>query len=243
MNRERYLELLHVDGRRLLDAARTADLDAPVPYCEGWTVRDAVEHTAEVYEHKMASIAAGGAELETWPPEWPENRDPVAWFEDAHTRLLEVLRTTDPSTPSRTWWPQDQTAGFWVRRMAQETAVHRVDVEGATDHPTPVDDGLALDGIDEVLERMLAGDWSIDPQPGSTGSIVLATAGRSWLVTMTPEEVTVAEEATGGDARVDGAPSDLLLWLWGRGPDATVQVSGDGQAVQRLRRRMARATQ
>ena len=41
----------------------------------------------------------------------------------------------DPAAPSWTWWPDDQTAGFWLRRMAQETAVHRVDVElplGAT---------------------------------------------------------------------------------------------------------------
>lgn len=243
MERERYLELLHLDGRRLLDAARTADLDSPVPYCEGWTVRDAVEHTAEVYEHKMACIAAGGAKVESWSPDWPADRDPLTWFEDAHTRLLDVLRKTDPAAPSHTWWPDDQTAGFWVRRMAQETAVHRVDVEGATDHPTPVDDELALDGVDEVLKMMLAGDWSIEPQPGSTGSVVVATAGRSWLVTMTPEEVTLAEEAAGGDARVDGAPSNLLLWLWGRALDATVQISGDAQAVQRLRKRMARATQ
>lgn len=243
MDRARYLDLLETDGRRLLEAARAADLAAPVPSCAGWTVRDAVEHTAEVYEHKMACIAAGGQKVQSWPPDWPADRDPLQWFEDAHTRLLEVLRTTDPAAPSHTWWPDDQTAGFWVRRMAQETAVHRVDVEGAVGQPTPVDDDLAVDGIDEVLELMLAGDWSIDPQPGSTGSVVVTTPGRSWLVTMTPEAVSLDDPAGGGDARVDGAPSDLLLWLWGRAPDTAVAATGDAQAVRRLRARLALATQ
>ena len=40
--------------------------------------------------------------------------------------------------------------------MAQETAVHRVDVESGFDAVTPVDDELAVDGIDEVLDWFLA---------------------------------------------------------------------------------------
>ena len=46
---------------------------------------------------------------------------------------------------------------FWIRRMAQETVIHRVDAELALGEPfAPIPDDLALDGIDEVLERFLA---------------------------------------------------------------------------------------
>ena len=40
--------------------------------------------------------------------------------------------------------------------------MHRADVEAAAGTVTPVDRELALDGIDEVLLMMLAGDWSDD---------------------------------------------------------------------------------
>ena len=41
--------------------------------------------------------------------------------------------------------------GFWFRRMAHETVIHRVDAELAAGLPTAhVPDDLAIDGIDEV---------------------------------------------------------------------------------------------
>jgi hypothetical protein len=46
----------------------------------------------------------------------------------------------------------DQTVGFWIRRMAQETVVHRVDAELAAEvAPGAIPDDIALDGIDEFL--------------------------------------------------------------------------------------------
>jgi uncharacterized protein (TIGR03083 family) len=238
MDRDRYLALLAADGAALRAAAR--DLDAAVPTCPGWTVRDAVTHTAEVYEHKLACIAAGGERPEPWPPEWPVGRDPVEWFAGAHARVVEVLARTDPAAPSWTWWPADQTAGFWVRRMAQETAVHRVDVESASGAPAPVDAELAVDGVDEVLTMMLAGDWSDEVVPHLTGTAVVATGGRSWRVAMAPAEVTV-EEFAAGAATVSGDPSPVLLWLWGRAGDEDVRI-GDRDLARRLRERLAIAT-
>ena len=48
------LAQLTSDGAALRGAA--ADVDRPVPTCPGWTVRDAVEHTAVVYAHKATII-------------------------------------------------------------------------------------------------------------------------------------------------------------------------------------------
>jgi len=242
MDRSRYLEALDIDGKRLSQAA-AVDLNADVPACPGWTVGDVVRHTAEVYEHKIACVHLGGARPDPWPPRWPAGRDPVAWFAEAHGRVLEILATTDPAAPSWTWWPPDQTAGFWVRRMAQETAVHRADAQSAFGAITPVEAELAVDGIDEVLVMMLAGDWSDDPQAGSSGTVVVAATNHAWRIVMSPDQITVGDVTGEADAGVTGEPSNLLLWLWGRAPDSAVAMDGDPAAARRLRGRLSLATQ
>ncbi|MDQ6874896.1 MAG: maleylpyruvate isomerase family mycothiol-dependent enzyme [Actinomycetota bacterium] len=244
MRTDRYLTLLRADGE-LLAGAATRDLDAAVPPCPGWLVRDVVTHTAEVYEHKLACIRLRAAP-QPWPPaHWPGAADPIGWFTDAHRRMLDVLNSTDPATPAYTWWPADQTVGFWVRRMAQETAMHRVDAQSAFDSVTPVDADLAADGVDEVLNVMLAGDWSEAPieVAGSGQRVEVSTAGQSWLVTLQAEAVTVGRtDGTVADATVSGPPSELLLWMWGRAPDTVVDVAGDRTASGLLRERLALAT-
>jgi uncharacterized protein (TIGR03083 family) len=243
MERDRYLELLTTEGELLRETA-ARDLAAGVPSCPGWDVRDVVRHTAEVYEHKIACVALGGPKPDPWPPEWPPGSDPLAWFEDAHRRVFEVLRTTDPAAPSWTWWPEDQTAGFWVRRMALETAVHRVDVELPFGPPTPLDQELAVDGIDELLHLMLAGDWTGDEEPDLTGTVAVATTGRTWTIRMLADSVSVeGVEDPAVVATLLADPSPLLLWLYGRAPDEAVTVSGDVEQAMRLRKRLAIATQ
>jgi hypothetical protein len=63
----------------------------------------------------------------------------------------------------------DQTVGFWARRMALKTVVHRVDAEQARGAVAPVDAALGTDGIDEIFVIMLAGDWSGDPDDALNG--------------------------------------------------------------------------
>ncbi len=46
---EDYLRVLRAEGARVAGAARSADLDAPVPYCPGWVLRDVVAHLGWVY--------------------------------------------------------------------------------------------------------------------------------------------------------------------------------------------------
>jgi uncharacterized protein (TIGR03083 family) len=242
MEYETFVGHVRDDGRRLA-AVAGGNLSLEVPSCPGWTVRDLVSHVAQVYEHKIACTALGHAP-DPWPPEWPADRDPIEWFGDAHERLLEMFRTSEPTTPSATWWPPDQTVGFWARRMAQETAVHRVDAELAIDDATPVDAELAVDGVDEVLLLMLAGDWSEDPEETATGQrVAISTGGRTWLVTLEEKAMSVAEDGRAAGATLEGDPSDVLLWLWGRSSDENVARSGDEEALRLLRSRLVLATQ
>jgi hypothetical protein len=107
----------------------------------------------------------------------------------------------------------------------------------------PVDEELALDGVDEVLELMLAGDWSTEPQPELVGTIEVASRNQRWWVAMASAEVAVEPSGERADARVTSDPSPLLLWLWGRAADGVVEIRGDHQTVARLRKRLALATQ
>ncbi len=237
-----YVEHVRLDGQRLA-AAANGSLSLEVPSCPEWTVRDLVSHMAQVYEHKITCTALGRAP-DPWPPGWPADRDPVEWLGDAHERLLEMFDRSTPTTPSATWWPPDQTVGFWARRLAHETAVHRIDAELAIGTPTPVNAELAVDGVDEILIVMLAGDWSEEPDDRATGQQVgISTGGKTWRVTLERESVSVNEDGGAGDATLGGDPSDVLLWLWGRAPDERVVRSGDGEALRLLRSRLALATQ
>ncbi|MGC2191943.1 MAG: maleylpyruvate isomerase family mycothiol-dependent enzyme, partial [Candidatus Dormiibacterota bacterium] len=156
-----FLKHLQSDGDRLALVARN-HLANEVPSCPGWTVHEVVTHVAEVYEHKIACTLLQ-ANPDPWPPRWPSEREPLEWFADAHQRLLTLLGERGPEAPSYTWWPADQTVGFWARRMAQETVIHRVDVELSRGLSSSVDPELAVDGVDEVLVVFLGGDWSEAP--------------------------------------------------------------------------------
>ena len=65
---------------------------------------------------------------------------------------------------------------------------------------------------------------------------------RRWIVTLASTEIEVAEDAGTADATIGGDPSDVLLWLWGRAPDARVSRSSDEDA-RLLRARLTLATQ
>lgn len=204
---------------------------------------DVVRHVAQVYEHKIACTLTQ-QDPQPWPPEWPSSRDPLEWFADAHQRLLALFTERGPEAPSFTWWPPDQTVGFWARRMAHETVIHRVDVEISGDQPTLVAADLAVDGVDEVLAIFLAGDWSEAPDDRCQGQrIVVSTGERSWLVELLPGLINVSEPEGGQDATVRGDPESVLLWLWGRRSDRELTRSGDTAVVTLLRDRLQLATQ
>ena len=84
---------------------------------------------------------------------------------------------------------------------------------------------LAVDGIDEVLALMLAGDWSDEVVPEASGATVLLEGGgHRWAVTLQPEEVTQDRADDGADpdlgastARVAGEPG---CWCCGCGDAA-----------------------
>jgi uncharacterized protein (TIGR03083 family) len=81
--------------------------------------------------------------------------DLAAWARRGSADLWETLTGRNPAQPCSTWSATDRTVGFWIRRMAHETAVHRVDSAQTVGEPWSVNPQLAADGVAEALDLWL----------------------------------------------------------------------------------------
>jgi uncharacterized protein (TIGR03083 family) len=229
-----WTDIVEHEGHALSIAARH-DPAATVPSCPAWTVDDLIRHVGRAH-HNAALIV--GERRDSHPTESelaPPSGNALGWYEAGLAALLEVFDTVDPATP--VWsFGADRTVGFWLRRMAHETAVHRVDAEQATGAVTPVAPELAADGIAELLEVFLPLLSRRAETTGPTGTVHVHTTDvdGEWLVTF-GDTVTVTEGHAKGDAAVRGPAADLYLWLWGRRPVEGLELFGDAAMVERLR--------
>jgi hypothetical protein len=202
-----------------------------------------------VYLHKTESMRQGRLP-QPWPPDL--SAEPaLSLLDQSYAGMRGEFAARKPDEPSVTWYEPEQTVGFWIRRMAQETVIHRVDAEQAVAQPlAEIPDDLAVDGIDELLERFLAygshrwhEDFAPVLPPAGVAPVLVRAGGRGWLVRADPGGVEI-QEAAGADApsRIGGDPVPMLLWLWRRA-DAGVTLEGDGVPIERLRTLLREATQ
>ncbi|MFI5713712.1 maleylpyruvate isomerase family mycothiol-dependent enzyme [Kribbella sp. NPDC051620] len=239
-----YLTCLQADSARLAEVGRLG-LPAAVPSCPDWTVETVLRHVAAVYLHKIEALRTA-ARPDPWPPAGLDERDALELFDETRAAIVVALTEAGTELPTWTFSPTDKTSGFWYRRMALETVVHRVDAELAHDVVTPVDRALALDGIDEILTLMLGGPWweEGDTSHPVDATIRITSAGRSWTIRLDATSASVAADAEGEvDAEVFGNPDDIFLWLWGRHDLSMEQSAGNDTAVQEFRLRVAESTQ
>ena len=249
MNWPSYLEAIRRESVALADAAALS-LDPAVPSCPGWTVRDVVGHTGAVQRHKEQIVRErrldGAVDLVE-----PPQDGLMEWFRAGSELLLETLANTDPSVPVYSWHNADQSVGFWYRRMAHETAIHRVDAELGHGLVNPVEAVLAADGIDEVLTVMMEGypGWAAATETGDTLRIECTDQPGDWSVRF------ISWSGTGPGSRIEyrnepgivfaetdkpttvlrGTAGDLDLFIWGRGPSDNLVAEGDPSMVDRLR--------
>lgn len=254
MDFSRLLESLASDFARLRAIAPIA-LTAQVPSCPGWSVTDLTRHVGEVYLHKTLAMREG-AEPDPWPPSELADGDPLVLLDRAYAGLIGEFAAHKPEDAAGSWYAPDQTVGFYIRRMAQETVIHRIDAELATGQPVAaVPDDLAIDGIDELLKVFVAysvAEWSdsfTDILPKSLSRTCTVHAGRAvWQIRTGPGAFVVTDSAVDGvaDATVSGAPAAVLRWLWNRedaNASSAVIVEGAQDAVEVLRGCITTATQ
>lgn len=250
-----HVEILRREGELLAGAAEEAGLDAPVPTCPGWRVRDLVEHTGAVHRWAAAFVGRGlTAPHALEAPPHLDGAELLAWFTEGHRALTATLASADPEVECWHFLPAPSPLAFWARRQAHETAVHRLDAEAARGgEPTEVGAEFAVDGIDELLRgfhgrrkrwvrspeprlmRVRATDVVAAPDPLDASE---AEAEAVWTVRIS-EEPPVTVRGMGGaggavgavaDCELAGPAAQLYASLWNRSPYPP--VSGDVRTAE-----------
>jgi uncharacterized protein (TIGR03083 family) len=234
METSEYLDAVRANAALMLDAARKAGADAPVPTCPEWTVADLAAHQGRVFRWMSAMVEQQSKEFlhPKTVGELPDGEDAIAWLESGAARALDVLGQADPETPVWNWFDRGPgPARFWHRRMAHEVAVHRADAEAAAGQPepTPVQPAeLASDGLDEYLHflPLRVGDQVPAELTGSYHFHTTDVAGE-WVVVFADRGITVTREHAKADLAVRGPASDLEFFLYNRRSDGGLEVFGD----------------
>lgn len=229
---ELLVESLRTDASSFVTALRSADPDAPVPPCPGWRVRDLAGHLGVVHRWAAEVVRTGRNGDEGDPPD--DATDLPDWCEAGAAALVGTLAAADLDAPCWGFGPPPRVAGFWLRRQAHETAMHRWDLGAAAGTPTVMDERLAEDGLDEVCTMFFPRQVRLGRTPPLADSLRLVSArtGRSWTLSGDG----TAPGAGTADATLTGPPQPLLLALWHRLDldSAGVQVDGDPAAARRV---------
>lgn len=215
-------------------AIGAADPAAPVPACGDWTVRELVEHLAEI--HHWAAALARAEEEPGSPAVGPDLAEHygehaaalhatlTALGPDARSRILPGL-TPDGHGPS----------SFWARRQVHETLVHLHDLGAAAAGAAGL--GLAAaepevwaDTVDEVVTVMQPRQVGLGRMAPLRHPVLLVAddvpGARSWVLGF-PDPDRAREVAP--DVLVSGTAEALALVLWRRltPAEAGLTVMGD----------------
>jgi len=223
LGRPTYLDCLARDIGAFADLLRTGDLAVPVPDCPGWSLADLGAHLGGV--HRWAhDIVRTGSPAEQ--PDGPRERAAlVAWFTEGGGQLLDALTSTDPDATTWTFGPHPRQVSFWVRRQAQETAMHLLDARRAVGESAAFDPELAPDGVDEVVEMFVPRQVRLGRIAPIRDGVLLRTGdGRVWQLGSDPAVPAVAT--------VTGTAEQVLLALWRREDWTSLRVDGDIEAAR-----------
>ena len=223
---------LERDARAVIEDLRAADLDAAVPSCPGWTIRDLGRHLGAVHRWALEIVRTGRPGDE---PAGPQEREAlVAWMEQGAAALLDAVRTADPEAPTWTFGPEPRRASFWSRRQAHETSMHLVDARQSVGDVHLVDAVMASDGINEVVTVFFPRQVRLGRLPPLAHGIRLTTTDGSRESFVLAGDGT--HPASGIHATITGSAADLLLALWGRAGFGPLTVDGDPALVRTVLR-------
>lgn len=249
LRQDRYLDALAEQSALFAQALVGADPQQRVPTCPDWTLHQLTKHLGQTHRWATAIVTRPA----TGPPDRsdrnstgaPEDADGLGtWLRDGADALVDAIRAADPQTP--VWsWAGDHSAGFWARRMAHETAVHRADAEIALGREFTLEADLAADAISEWL-GFLSLPQAVEHRPElaelrGEGQILhlhstdpgLGDAGE-WIVRRTPSGPVWEHGHAKGDVAVRGPAVHLLLVVMRRvtPSEAPIDVLGDASVLE-----------
>ena len=237
-----HIDALREQGSALAEAAGRAGLDAAVPPCPPWLVKDLLRHTG--YIHRWAarhitecppSVLDGPSEDEILLGGAPD-AELIGWFLAGHAALIRALSAADPGLECATFMPAPSPLAFWARRQAHETAIHRADAESAAGHVPDYPPEFAADGIDELITGFGQRRKYRPAAAGPEGDLKIRATdtGDAWHVSAATGRVQAYRSESAGpagvmDCTVSGPASNVYLFLWNRSRTGShgVTVCGD----------------
>lgn len=250
MQLDEYLAAIAAEGSLMAETAEEAGLDADVPTCPDWAVRDVVRHTGEVHRWATAVLRLQLTNLGHVPEDFlgplPDDAEALGWFRSGLADLVDALRTADPAVDYGTFLEHPVTPRllFWARRQAQEVGMHRVDVESAVGRCTPFAAEYAADGIDEFLCGFVTRKRT-PLKSDITRTLVVAPTDVDdrWILTISSDPPHARKAAADeieavlepADCTVSGSASDLYRALWNRCDLVPFVFAGDDGVFQLVR--------
>jgi len=227
---DEHVDAVERETAALAAAFGAAPLEARVPTCPDWSLRDLAEHVAQVTAFWPHILCEGMGRPKTPYAERAPDPGVDAWYAALGAHLVAELRATPPTTTIWTWVEHDKSARYAARRCANELAVHRYDAQTAAGSPQPIAGPLAADAIEEIFVMIAARD---DPHDGGGQVLgVRATDSRDrWTITLAPEGPQLARGDGDAGLTLSGAVSDLALALFGRPTIGPVDPSGDREIL------------
>lgn len=241
---ESYLDACAEELERTVDALEASETEVPVPTCPGWTATDLSEHLRRVYAHWRDRLAEGGTRVlnrsdhpspaaapgpggEAAVPRRSGRLACEGLYEEG-SRLLAELTAAGPEASCWNWTGVDQTGAWLARRIALETAVHRVDSELCAGAARPVEAELAADGIEERIEVYLRHDLegSRDATLGGTLCLVCSDLDAAVVVEVAGGRLRWRRGRGPADAALVGTASQLFLFSWNRFPLDELSLTG-----------------
>jgi uncharacterized protein (TIGR03083 family) len=222
----------------LVEGVDGVDLGRPVPTCPDWNLRQLVEHIGRGHRAGLDLIrdgVTGPVSADPGSIPVPGDDELPGWLRDGARDLVDTVASAGPERPVWNYLGVDLHAGFWVRRMAHDTAVHRFDASlvvgrplsrGAGAGAEPVADPAAGLGADPAAER----DVDLAADGVSEWLMVVTSPGAAAL----KPDVGVAIRGTGQTLHLhatDGAGlGDSGGWIIRRDPGGASWRHGHGRA-------------
>ncbi|MFC4336527.1 maleylpyruvate isomerase family mycothiol-dependent enzyme [Salininema proteolyticum] len=238
------IDVIRSEGDRIARVADAASLDAPVPSCPGWVLRDLARHVGLI--HRWTAYIVGRRRPAEPDPDaftrhvgpLPDDSDLADWVRLGVKHLGDVL--SEAPDDLRCWQPLPAPSGirFWVRRQVHETTMHRVDAELALgDEVSHISPLYALDGIDEMLMGFQSRSSTLLRTIRPTcihfqASDVPHTRG-DWYIHLSHMPPLVTSYPTLPPECAVRGPAELLyLALWNRLPFRDLDCVGDTYPLQ-----------
>ena len=225
-----YAAALIAENAAFAELLRDSDLSTPVPTCPDWSLDQLMRHVArgdrwcaQIVAEQASDFIDPRTVIGGKPP--PGRGDTIDWVYEGPRKLLAAVELTGPENTVWTFLGP-RPAKWWIRRRADEVAVHRADAAIALGAGFEIDPALAADVITEWLERVVIqadaeGPAGGDRPLGDGQSVHLHATDPGlkigeWTILGRPDGIAVDHEHGKATTALRGPARDLMLAITGR---------------------------